>query len=153
MVGPVVFELLEVDALHQLLLVEEMLRRGRVQLPEDAQDGVVVPFALHLLIALIDQANQFVVLVFHCGHGQVANEQSALIERQHLFPNETAGETPQGDEAVSFQEATRRFQAQLLRSTLDQTGWNVSEAARKLDVARSYVYKPISALGLERSTS
>lgn len=71
------------------------------------------------------------------------------IERQHLFPEEETREAPD-DEATTFQEATRRFQTELLRKTLEETGWNVSEAARRLDVARSHVYKLISALGLER---
>ena len=49
-----------------------------------------------------------------------------------------------------MQEATRRFQAELLRKTLEETDWNVSETAKRLDVARSHVYKLISAFGVER---
>jgi Nif-specific regulatory protein len=51
---------------------------------------------------------------------------------------------------VTFQEATRRFQARLLRETLEASGWNVVEAARRLDLARSHVYNLIRAFGLER---
>ncbi len=54
------------------------------------------------------------------------------------------------EEATTFQEATRRFQAELLRRCLEETGWNVSETARRLDVARSHVYKLISAFGIGR---
>ena len=74
---------------------------------------------------------------------------ASLIEQQHLFPAEGASEAPE-QEATTLQEATRRFQADLVRRTLGETGWNVSETARHLDVARSYVYKLISAFGIER---
>ena len=74
---------------------------------------------------------------------------ASQIERQHLFPERAASEAPEED-ATTLQEATRRFQAELLRSRLEETGWNVSETARRLDVARSHVYKLISAFGIER---
>ena len=51
---------------------------------------------------------------------------------------------------VTFQEATRRFQAKLLREALEAHGWNVVEAARRLDLARSHVYSLIRAFGLEK---
>ena len=35
-------------------------------------------------------------------------------------------------------------------STLEATDWNVSEAARRLDVARSHVYNLIKLHGLTR---
>ena len=60
------------------------------------------------------------------------------------------GPLGQDDEGASLQESTRRFQKEVLRKTLEETDWNVSEAARRLDVARSYVYKLISAFGLAR---
>jgi Nif-specific regulatory protein len=71
------------------------------------------------------------------------------IERHHLFPEEGESETPEAEPAT-FQQATRRFQAELLRTTLEESGWNVSETARRLDLARSHVYKLIGAFGLER---
>jgi Nif-specific regulatory protein len=74
---------------------------------------------------------------------------ASLIEWQHLFPEQGTSGAPD-DEAASLQEATRRFQKELLRKTLEETDWNVSETARQLDVARSYVYKLISAFGLAR---
>ena len=40
--------------------------------------------------------------------------------------------------------------AEVLRQTLEANGWNVVETARRLDVARSHVYKLITAFGLER---
>jgi Nif-specific regulatory protein len=80
---------------------------------------------------------------------RAAGAGAQLIEWQHLFPEREASEAPD-DEAASLQESTRRFQKELLRKTLEETEWNVSEAARRLDVARSYVYKLITAFGLTR---
>jgi Nif-specific regulatory protein len=74
-----------------------------------------------------------------------------LIERQHLFPEKGDSEAPEAEPAT-LQEATRRFQAELLRKTLEEADWNVSETSRRLDVARSHVYKLISAFGIERSS-
>ena len=66
-----------------------------------------------------------------------------------MFPDLESSRRP--DEAgETLQQATRRFQADLLRERLRETGWNVSETARRLDVARSYLYKLITAFGLER---
>ncbi len=74
---------------------------------------------------------------------------ASQIERLHLFPDEGPSEAAE-DGTTTFQEATRRFQAELLRRCLEETGWNLSETARRLDVARSHVYKLISAFGIER---
>jgi transcriptional regulator of acetoin/glycerol metabolism len=52
---------------------------------------------------------------------------------------------------LTFQEATRRFQADLLRQVLDDTSWNVLETSRRLDLARSHLYTLIRAFGLERT--
>ncbi len=80
---------------------------------------------------------------------RAAGEGARQVEKIHLFPDAGA-EPPTPDEAVTFQEATRRFQARLVRETLEQHGWNVVEAARRLDLARSHVYNLIRAFGLER---
>ncbi len=73
---------------------------------------------------------------------------ASRVERQHVFPNEAVTDLP--EEAPTLQAATRRFQAKLVQKVLEEAGWNVSEAARRLDVARSHIYKLISAFGLER---
>jgi len=80
---------------------------------------------------------------------RAASDSATQIEIRHLFPDDGA---PPGDAEVapSFQAATRRFQAQLVLRTLEETGWNVVEAARRLEVARSHVYNLIRAHGLER---
>jgi Nif-specific regulatory protein len=75
---------------------------------------------------------------------------ATVIEREHVFPARVAGRAPSEIAAVTFQEQTRLFQMQLLRDTLEKTGWNISETARTLDIARSHVYTLIRAFGLER---
>ncbi len=71
-----------------------------------------------------------------------------VIEAHHLFPEMDASES---EVLLTFQEATRRFQREYLRSALNASDWNVSQAARALDLARSHVYKLISAFGFKRS--
>jgi Nif-specific regulatory protein len=83
------------------------------------------------------------------GAARAAGLGASRIERQHLFPEEGASEALE-EEAATLQEATRRFQTELLRKTLEETGWNISETARHLDVARSHVYRLISAFGIQR---
>jgi transcriptional regulator of acetoin/glycerol metabolism len=39
----------------------------------------------------------------------------------------------------------------VLRETIDDTGRNVVETARRLDLARSHVYNRIRAFGIERT--
>jgi len=73
---------------------------------------------------------------------------SKQIECGHLFETDAAKENVA--ETQTFQEATRQFQARLLRDTLEDTGWNVIETAHRLDLARSHVYNLIRAFGLER---
>jgi len=83
---------------------------------------------------------------------RAAGERSDEIAPRHLFPERAAG--PEAASApATFQDATRAFHRELLTRTLDETGWNVSEAARRLDLARSYVYELIRAFGLERASS
>lgn len=81
------------------------------------------------------------------GSIRAAGQGSARVESRHVFPK--APEPVEGGEAT-FQEATRRFQKELLSRTLDEVDWNVSEAARRLDLARSHVYNLVKAFGLTR---
>jgi transcriptional regulator with GAF, ATPase, and Fis domain len=81
---------------------------------------------------------------------RATGERAAQIETAHLFPNGKPAATPGGADGETLQEATRRFQAEHLRKALEANGWNVIETARRLDLARSQVYKLIHAYGLER---
>jgi Nif-specific regulatory protein len=74
---------------------------------------------------------------------------ASRVEQRHVFPSaaEAAGDE---EESPTFQEATRQFQRGLLRQILEETGWNVTEAARRLDLARSHVYNLIRAFEFER---
>lgn len=53
--------------------------------------------------------------------------------------------------ALSFQEETRRFQASLVAKVLDAADWNVSAAARRLDLTRAHLYNLIKSFNLKRS--
>lgn len=79
---------------------------------------------------------------------RAAGEGVGYVERTHLFPDDPTAEDAAA--AETFQEATRRFQKDLLKSALDETQWNVVETARRLDLARSHVYNLIKGFGLER---
>lgn len=70
------------------------------------------------------------------------------VERAHLFPDRVAERTELGA-SLTFQEETRRFQADLLRETLEANDWNISQTARQLDLARSHVYNLLKAFGLK----
>jgi Nif-specific regulatory protein len=82
---------------------------------------------------------------------RAAGERADQVEPAHLFPS--AAEAPEEAGELTFQEATRRFQARLLREALEANDWNVVETARRLDVARSHLYTLIHAFGLGRHRS
>jgi len=79
---------------------------------------------------------------------RAASDGSMQVECAHIFP-ESGDQPATATEALTFQEATRRFQMRLLRETLEETSWNIVETARRLDLARSHVYNLIRAFGLE----
>lgn len=76
---------------------------------------------------------------------RAAGSGAAAITPGHLFPTEQTDE-----EDPSFHAATRAFQRRLLSETLESTGWNVSAAARKLDLSRSHLNELLRALDLRR---
>ena len=77
-------------------------------------------------------------VVFATGEGRAA------VEAHHLFPGE---EVVEGN---SFQDATRRFQRQLLVGALQRNGWNVTRTAKELELTRSHLYNLIQSHGLKR---
>ncbi|HVU01727.1 MAG TPA: sigma-54-dependent Fis family transcriptional regulator [Polyangiaceae bacterium] len=76
-------------------------------------------------------------------------EGAPQVEASHFGLEAPAARTSEFD-GCTFQEGTRRYQRELLRATLDGTGGNVSETARRLDLARAHVYTLMKTLGLER---
>jgi Nif-specific regulatory protein len=79
---------------------------------------------------------------------RAAGDGARQIERAHLVADAPAAGAREPVE--TFQDATRRFQATLVRQALEANGWNVVETARRLDIARSHLYSLIRAFGLER---
>jgi len=75
-------------------------------------------------------------------------EQSGVLEQHHVFP-----EVERNDAPMSFHESTRLHQKRLVVEALERHDWNVADAARELDLARSYVYNLIHEFELERSGS
>jgi Nif-specific regulatory protein len=76
-------------------------------------------------------------------------EGSKVLEAHHIFPEAE----PRDERPLTFHESTRRHQKRLVREALERHDWNVAEAARELDLARSYVYNLIHEFELERSGS
>lgn len=72
------------------------------------------------------------------------------IEVHHLFP-ERGPEAAVAGETLSWQEATRRFHGTLLRETLAACQGNISETARRLDLARSHLHDLLRAHGIARA--
>lgn len=79
---------------------------------------------------------------------RAAGFRALQVESAHVFPDGPA--EPQ-EHGRTFQNATRQFQAQLVRDTLEGSSWNVVEAARRLDIARSHLYNLIHAFGIART--
>ncbi len=82
---------------------------------------------------------------------RAAGDRATEIGERHVFP--AVADTPPIDaasERLSFQEATRFFQRDLLARTLEETDWNVTETSRRLDLARSRVYALIDGFGFKR---
>jgi len=78
-----------------------------------------------------------------------ASEGLLLIEPSHL-QLEVQNDDPTSEQHLSFQQQTFRFQGDLLKKTLDTTGWNIAETAQRLDLARSHVYNLIKSHGFQR---
>jgi Nif-specific regulatory protein len=72
----------------------------------------------------------------------------ARIETTHIFPEGAATRDDGG--SLSFQQETRRFQGALVSKVLEATDWNVSAAARRLDLTRAHLYNLIKSFDLKR---
>ncbi len=94
--------------------------------------------------SLAHKVQAAVILANRDGAGQV--------QLRHLFP-EMYTQQPEGSRPLTFQEATQRFQKNLLLEALELTAWNITETASRLELSRSHVYNLIAAFGLERKGS
>jgi Nif-specific regulatory protein len=72
------------------------------------------------------------------------SEGAPFVEGRHLDPQVPAGES------LSLAQATQAFQRDFLKRELEAEGWNVTGAARKLDLTRQHVYNLIKTFGLKR---
>lgn len=80
-----------------------------------------------------------------------ANAERSPIEARHLARGARRTEPePASATGLSYSEATRAFQAQLIATALLETDWNVAEASRRLGITRSHVYNLIREFGLRR---
>jgi len=81
-----------------------------------------------------------------------AGEGSKSIEVKHIFPGQAGSNPPLARSPLTFQEETRRFQAGVVLRALESVDWNVSQAARSLDLTRAHLYNLIRAFGLSRKS-
>jgi len=87
--------------------------------------------------------------VVHAGVIRAQSEGAVAVGPNHLFPQAIGADPPEGD--FGFHDAVRHYQKQLLVRALTQNDWNVSEAARSLDLARSTMNDLIRQHGLRRA--
>ncbi|CAN5161457.1 hypothetical protein BH09MYX1_BH09MYX1_07230 [soil metagenome] len=84
--------------------------------------------------------------------GALAAEQrgSERVESADLFPETAAaGEKDTGGPPRSLHQATRGFQRKHIANVLTATGWNMTEAARMLDISRAHLYTLVRSLELK----
>jgi Nif-specific regulatory protein len=79
---------------------------------------------------------------------RAAGEGCESIREHHIFPGSNILDDPR--ESLSYHDATREFQKRIVKEALDDTNWNVMEASRRLDLARSYLYNLIQTFGFKR---
>jgi Nif-specific regulatory protein len=85
------------------------------------------------------------------GWAVALSEGAPAIEARHLFPEKApAGDDPAAAPAT-YEDAMRRYQGRFLREALEEGGWNVSETARRIGLARSHLNDLIKAHGLTRA--
>jgi Nif-specific regulatory protein len=82
---------------------------------------------------------------------------AARIEPEHVFETRTPAreatvpaDAASMDAGLGYHEAVRRHQGRIVEAALEACAWNVSEAARRLDVSRSHLNDLIRAHGLAR---
>jgi Nif-specific regulatory protein len=83
------------------------------------------------------------------GWAIASSEGGTVLEPRHLFPDRPTPAPPPEDD--TYEDATRRFQRDLLERALTKYAWNVSETARRLGIARSHLNDLIRAHTLTRA--
>ena len=74
---------------------------------------------------------------------------SEFVEPEHILPEDSpTGSIPKTQ--CSLQAQMHAIRAQIVNATLHDTDWNVSKTARRLDVARSHLYRLIQIHGIHR---
>jgi DNA-binding NtrC family response regulator len=86
--------------------------------------------------------------VVEAGALRAAMQNVGQLEAHHLFADAQVDGSDSGQR--TFQEETRRFQRELLCRVLIETDWNITETARRLDLARAHVYNLIKSFGISR---
>ncbi|MBK7537774.1 MAG: sigma-54-dependent Fis family transcriptional regulator [Myxococcales bacterium] len=75
-------------------------------------------------------------------------DRAEMLLEHHVFPHAAAAR----QDSPSLQEAVRRFKRRYVVEAIERCHWNVSEAARTLDLARGHLYSLIADLGIERAS-
>jgi Nif-specific regulatory protein len=88
--------------------------------------------------------------VVQAGVVRAYGEGALRVERRHLFPLESSAGERGERQAMTFDEATRAFQAQLLREALSRENWNITATARSLDLTRAHVYNLLKTFRISR---
>jgi Nif-specific regulatory protein len=88
--------------------------------------------------------------VIEAGVIRAAMKNVRQLEARMLFPDSDSDSELEQVAPLSFQEETRRFQRGVLRRSLKDTDWNITETARRLDLARAHIYNLIKSFGLSR---
>jgi Nif-specific regulatory protein len=77
------------------------------------------------------------------------SEGATEVAARHLLPQSPDAQRSDGER--SFHDAVREYQKELLLAALTKNDWNVSEAARSLELARSTMNSLIRQHGLRRA--
>ena len=81
-----------------------------------------------------------------------AADGSRSVEAAHVFRETTGASSPPARPPLTFQEETRRFQAGVVQRALEAADWQVTAAARTLDLTRAHMYNLIKAFDLKRGS-
>jgi CRP-like cAMP-binding protein len=134
---------------HSATVVADTPTRALV-VPRDAFKGIVLTSdsatrdLLEILSSRLNESDQLRV-----GRVEQGSEDAGPSGRRRDSPT---GGWVALSVSGSFREATRVFQAELIRQTLVEVKGNVSEAARRLGVARSHLYKLMESLPVPRGS-